>query len=605
MNSMFGKLWRILTAKEKKLAVIVLLVNLFVAFIEVLGVASIMPFIAILSNPEMVFTNKILNTVYEFFGYSDVDEFLFLVGGAVLSLMIFSIVVRILGFMTQVNFAAYRNYSIATRLMSEYINRPYSWFLDNHSSELATKILSEISRVVHEAMFPVINVISQGFVVTLLLVMLIVLDPFLAISTGVFLCSCYILIYIFANKKMRFNGEVVRVSNLKRFKVTNEAFSGIKEVKIRGLEEIYIDQFRSSSKNMATHTVSTKVLSEVPSFVMQGLVFSSLIFFLLYLMKDKGSLNDALPMISLYAFAGYRLMPGLQSIYNHLSVIKFAETCVNALYEDIEKATESRSNKAKTSNIDNAVIPFNHSLELRDLVFTYRTANSSTLNSLSLTIKKNSVVGFVGGSGAGKTTIADILLGLLTPEAGGIYLDGQLISGAQDMKRLQKMMGYVPQQIFLTDDTIAANIAFGLDKNEMDQDDVIRAAKIANIHDFIMEELTEGYDTVVGEQGVRLSGGQRQRIGMARAMYHDPEIILLDEATSALDNLTEKAVMDAVHRMNKNKTVIIIAHRLSTIKECDEIFLVQKGEVLLSGTYAELYSKSDSFREMTLDENVQ
>jgi ABC-type multidrug transport system fused ATPase/permease subunit len=167
------------------------------------------------------------------------------------------------------------------------------------------------------------------------------------------------------------------------------------------------------------------------------------------------------------------------------------------------------------------------------------------------------------------------------------------------------MMGYVPQQIFLTDDTIAANIAFGLDKNEMDQDDVIRAAKIANIHDFIMEELTEGYDTVVGEQGVRLSGGQRQRIGMARAMYHDPEIILLDEATSALDNLTEKAVMDAVHRMNKNKTVIIIAHRLSTIKECDEIFLVQKGEVLLSGTYAELYSKSDSFREMTLDENVQ
>jgi len=600
------KLTKILSPREIKLAYAVLTLNLFVACIEVLGIASILPFIAVLSNPDLVTSNEILRFFYDYFGFTETDDFLFFMGIAVFTVLVTSILIKALGFMVQIHFAFFRNYSISTRLVADYIQRPYSWYLNNHSSELAAKVLNEVSRVVHEAMFTTLNVFSQGFVVVLLLAMLIALDPVLAIGSGVILGGCYTLIFLLVNRKMRANGEKVRLANMKRFKTVNEAFTGIKDVKILGLEDQFAEQFRSSSKTMASNNVSAKSIAEMPSFAMQGLVFGALVFFLLYLMQDKGSLEKALPMISVYAFAGYRLMPALQSIYNSLSILKFAESAVDALYRDVIESTEYVNGRTSDTQTDSTKeIAYEKSLKLKSVVFSYESSTSRSLDGLSLNIAKNTMVGLIGGSGAGKTTIADILLGLLTPDSGGIYIDDERISGKVRLRKLQKLMGYVPQQIFLTDDSIKANIAFGIPEEDVDDEAIVRAAKTANIHDFVTKELPEGYNTFVGERGVRLSGGQRQRIGLARALYHDPEILLLDEATSALDNITEKAVMQAVNQLNNKKTIIIIAHRLSTIENCDNIFLINKGRLLAEGTYDELYEKSELFRKMTLHKDEQ
>lgn len=236
-------------------------------------------------------------------------------------------------------------------------------------------------------------------------------------------------------------------------------------------------------------------------------------------------------------------------------------------------------------------------LKIDGVTYQYPTAERTALDTLNLTIKANTTIGLVGGTGAGKTTVVDIILGLLNPDTGAIKIDGTALT-PQTIRAWQKSIGYVPQHIFLTDASVARNIAFGIAEDDIDMDAVIRAAKIASLHEFVEAELPDGYQTAVGEAGVRLSGGQRQRIGIARALYHDPDVLIMDEATSALDNLTERAVMDAVHDITGQKTIIMIAHRLSTIKDCDEIFVLQKGKVLTSGTYQNLIDSSPEFQKM-------
>jgi ABC-type multidrug transport system fused ATPase/permease subunit len=312
------------------------------------------------------------------------------------------------------------------------------------------------------------------------------------------------------------------------------------------------------------------------------------------LFTGDGTLGGVLPVLGLYAFAGIRLFPAFQQIYSSMTAMRFSRPILDKLVDDMQRNRANAETPARS-----AAVPLRlaERLELEGMRYAYPKSERGALNGLDLAIDARTTVGIVGGTGAGKTTTVDVILGLLAPQAGELRVDGVPVTEA-NRRGWQNAIGYVPQAIFLTDDSVAANIAFGLPADEIDHAAVERAAKIAELHAFVMDELPEGYATQVGERGVRLSGGQRQRIGIARALYHDPDVLILDEATSALDNLTEKAVMDAVHNLGHAKTIILIAHRLSTVRDCDMIFMLERGRVVAQGSYDELLESSQKFRAM-------
>ncbi len=310
------------------------------------------------------------------------------------------------------------------------------------------------------------------------------------------------------------------------------------------------------------------------------------------MMTLTGSFNSALPIITLYAFAGYRLLPALQLIYQSLALIRSSDPIVDTLTNDLKYIKD-----IKLDN-ENKVMSLNGSITLNNIHYSYPNSSRSALKDISLNIPLKSNIGLVGKTGSGKTTTVDIILGLLEANKGSLEVDGKIINN-QNVKSWQRIIGYVPQTIFLADDTVAANIALGLNQEDFNQEAILRASKIANIHDFVMEELPDNYQTTIGERGVRLSGGQRQRIGIARALYHDPKVLILDEATSSLDNQTEQAVMDAVNKLNKNITIIMIAHRLTTVKKCDQIYLFDKGQIIGYGDFDYLKENNKLFNSMS------
>jgi ABC-type multidrug transport system fused ATPase/permease subunit len=372
----------------------------------------------------------------------------------------------------------------------------------------------------------------------------------------------------------------------------NEAFGATKEIKVGGLEQIYIKLFSNSAKVFSRNQSSSQVIAQLPRFILEALVFAGILLIVVYLMSQTGSFNSAIPTVSLYVFAGYRLMPALQQMYASLTSLSFVGPSVDKLTEDLKNL------KPFNSNQDQSILSLNKKIILKNIYYNYPNASRTTLKDINLSIPANSIVGFVGPTGSGKTTVVDIILGLLEPQRGTLEVDGKIIT-QQNSRSWQRSIGYVPQQIFLSDDTIAANIAFGLELKDFNQKAVEDAAKVANIHNFVLEELPKQYQTKIGERGVRLSGGQRQRIGIARALYHNPKVLVLDEATSALDNQTEKVIMDAINNLTKHVTIILIAHRLSTIKKCDQIFLLENGEIKNQGTYEELIIINKNFKKLT------
>ena len=570
-----------------------LMLILVMALIDMLGIASIMPFIALLSNPEIIETNSIFNSVYKIaneYGIMSQNRFLFAMGVIVFLLLIISISFKALTLYFQTRFIKMCEYNIATRLVNYYLYQPYSWFLNRNSSTLGKTILSEVSNVVSKGISPMIGLITNLIITLTIFILLIYVDPKLAGIVLLTMCTFYGVVYYYNRGLLNKIGNEVFVSNEKRFKILSEVFGAFKDVKIGGLEQTYINQFSKPSKNIALRQALVNIMSEMPRFTLEAVAFGGMLLITLYFMKVSSDITNVLPIIALYAFAGYRLMPALQRIFVCLTVLRFVGPSLDSLHGDLKNLKLVIPNKNKE------LLELSNDICLKNIYYNYPNASRTALKNINLTIPANKTIGLVGATGSGKTTTVDILLGLLEAQKGTLEVDGKIIN-SNNRRAWQSSVGYVPQQIFLSDNTIAANIAFGVNKDEIDQDTVESVAKIANLHNFVVNELPLKYNTFVGERGVRLSGGQRQRIGIARALYHKPKVLVLDEATSALDNLTEKAVMDAVHNSEKNITKILIAHRLSTVKNCDKIFLFDKGEIKKQGTFEELIKSSDEFKK--------
>jgi ATP-binding cassette, subfamily B, bacterial PglK len=592
--AIYRKLYALLEEKERRRALLVLAILVIVAFFETLGVASIMPFMAVLANPEVLETNAYLARAYELLGFKSTQAFMVFLGLFFLGLLLLSLGLRALGTWAQLRFANNRNYTWGARLVGGYLRQPYEWFLHRHSSKLATSVLAEVSQVVNSALFPAMKIIANVLVALFLMSLLIVVDPWLAIGMGGFLGGGYALIYFVTRKRLRRIGAERRQANQERYHVVQEAFGGVKDLKIAGLEETAVHRFYLPSKRMAQRTITAGLIREIPALGVQGLLFGGMLLVVVYLLSSRGDLQAATPVIALYALAGYRLMPAIKNLYAEFTQIRFSEAAVDALHEDFSTL---RTRPLPREQVSGERLPLRRLLSLEEVHYRYPGASRPALQNVSFDVEACTTVGIVGATGSGKTTLVDIVLGLLRPESGVIRVDGEVLED-QSVRHWQRSLGYVPQQIFLSDDSIAANIAFGLGGKDIDLAAVERASKVANLHDFVVNELPEGYQTHVGERGVRLSGGQRQRIGIARALYRDPDLLIMDEATSALDNVTERAVMEAVHNLGRQKTIILIAHRLSTVRNCDRIFLMEHSELIASGTYDELVAQNARFRAM-------
>jgi len=476
--------------------------------------------------------------------------------------------------------------------MKGYLSQPYSWFLSRNSADLGKTILSEVNTVINSCIFPFLTLIAQGMVVVAILILLLLVDPLLAISVGFVFGLAYLTIFLFIGNYLKKLGQDRMQANRERFTHVSEAFGAAKEVKIDGLERFYIERFAKSAAIFAKGQTTARVITQMPRFALEAIAFGGLLLVILYLMSQGGGFASSLPVVSLYAYAGYRLLPAFQQIYASFTQLRYAGPALDALHQEIDTV---ESSIAKSGNLTQ--ISFNKVIKLNKVSYRYPNAKDFAVEDININIPVNSIVGFVGTTGSGKTTIVDLILSLLDTQKGYLSIDDQRITN-HNKRSWQNLIGYVPQNIYLSDDSIAANIAFGVNFEDIDKQALYKSAKVANIYDFIINELPQGFDTVVGERGVRLSGGQLQRIGIARALYNNPQVLVFDEATSALDNLTEKSVMQSIDSMSHNITIIIIAHRLSTVRKCDQIYLLERGKVKASGNFDQLSKKSKDFALM-------
>jgi len=561
---------------------------------EIAGIASIMPFMGAVLNPDFITHNIFFARIYHEFHFSSENHFLMFLGFFVLAVLFVSNLTSALTIWNILRFSLSLGRDLAQNLLSSYLRRPYVFFLDRNSSELVSNILSEVGRVVNGLMIPLLTICSRSVVGLAILGLLLWANPKLALMTGLILGGAYLGVFALVRKTLSRLGKESSAVNALRTQIAYETLGAIKDIKILGREREFYDRFSFPMSIYATCQARNQMISLLPRYALETLAFGGIIVIVIYLLHAEHGASQALPMISLYALAGYRLMPALQQIFANLSTVRFNLSALDKISEDLSKAVKY-SGELPASPA--RPLPFSRNITLDSIIFRYPKRKEAVLDRVSLSIGANTTVGIVGSTGSGKTTTLDILLGLLIPESGTLKIDGVPI-GSENLRAWQANIGYVPQQIMLLDDTVVRNIAFGIPNEEVDLEAVMTAARLAHLHDFIMAELPQGYDTVVGERGLRLSGGQRQRIGIARALYHDPAVLVLDEATSALDNITETVIMEALHTLSHQKTILMVAHRLSTVRECDVIFVMDRGHLVDQGTYSDLVARNPIFRQL-------
>jgi ABC-type bacteriocin/lantibiotic exporter with double-glycine peptidase domain len=418
------------------------------------------------------------------------------------------------------------------------------------------------------------------------------INPELSLLTIFILGGSYLIIFLCMKGFVKKIGINRLEANNERYKILSIAFGSYKEVKIMGLENKFTNFFSKPANAYAITQARAKIIAQIPRYFLEIIVFGGMLLLILILFYQGKSILETIPLVTLYVFAAYRLMPALQHIYASVIQIKFSESALDILYFSLNNLKINEEKKTQFTSI-----PFKSDLILEDVSFKYSSSSKLTLKNINLKIKVFSRVGIVGYSGSGKSTLVDIITGLQYPTQGYLKIDEIIISD-DNKRKWQKKIGYVPQNIYLTDASVAENIAYGEKESEIDYKKIISICKIIDLNKFVINKLAKGYNTIVGERGAKLSGGQIQRIGIARALYFEPEILIFDESTSALDYYSEDLLIKNINKL-MNKTIIIITHRLTTLKNCDIIFVMEEGKIVSKGTYNELLKNNKSFLKMS------
>ncbi|MFD1359134.1 ABC transporter ATP-binding protein [Fictibacillus halophilus] len=575
------KLLMLFNKKEKKKLLVLFFLMIMAALFETVGIGIIVPFVALVTTPSLIQEQEVLSYIYKLFNFQ-----------STLAFTIFAVILLILIFVIKNVYLLFFNYSqirivlnqqvkLSRRLFEEYLTKPYTFHLQRNTADLLRNVNDEVPKVFQGIIISVFQLITEILVTSSILILLLVTAPEATITSAILLGVSLLLFFKFFRKKITDLGnELQKVSGAMN-KWVNQGLGASKEVKVSGKEGFFINSYTHYSQIRANNSLYIKMLDQVPRLFIETLLVLIVLITMLIIVFQETSTSQLVSTMALFTMAAFRLMPSITRIIALITIIRYNHPALKVIYEDLFMNKENYS----SNKIDDSFLriinkderTFRDSIKLNEVSFRYPNQKDYSIKNISLTIPIGNSVALIGESGAGKTTIVDIILGLFKPEKGKVLIDNKNL---YEQKSLwQQKIGYIPQSIFLSDDTIRRNVAFGLDSDQIDDEAVWRALEQAQLKEFV-ESLPNHLETEVGERGVRLSGGQRQRIGIARALYHNPEILFMDEATSALDNETEKEIMKAIDGLKGEKTLIIIAHRLSTIENCDIVFKINNGKLV-------------------------
>jgi ABC-type multidrug transport system fused ATPase/permease subunit len=585
-------LGRLLQSKDRKALFRLMVLTGTTAILETIGVAAVLPFLSLAANPDAAMTAPSLRWLAGVTNAASTRELLLVFGIGVLFLLLLSSSLSALASWAMVRFAHRQGQRLTIKLLASYMAQPYVFFLDRNSARLVKTLFTDTSRVTQYVLVPCLQIASRAFSALFMTVLLFIVEPVLAMLIVGVLGGAYAVAYLLVRGTIVRAGRTSLDAAAERATQAQQALGGIKEIKLIGGEHYFLRKVEEPSLAWSDAQAALQVLSAVPRYAIESLVFGAVLLVTVYFLWDSDQPTQILPMLALYAFAGLRLIPALQQIFASAANLRFSIPALRTVLADLSHQPALAGYGAGER------LRFDDSIEFINVSFRYPNAKEPQLSNISLRIRKHSTVAFVGTTGCGKTTLVDILMGLLSPTDGELRVDGIRIDDST-VRRWQIQIGHVAQQIFLADASIATNVAFGVDREAIDQRQVEAAARTANLHEFIKQGLPDGYETSVGERGIRLSGGQRQRVGIARALYRDPEVLVFDEATSALDAETEAAVMEAISALSGKKTIILIAHRISTVRRCETIHLMEHGQIVDSGSYEQLFARSRKFRQLS------
>jgi HlyD family secretion protein len=594
MYKLIKQLFSLLTTQQRKKFIWMQLLVILAAFGEIIGIASIIPFMTLVGDTNILNEPNYLSNLYANSGFNTELEFVFVVGVFVLIVLVLSSCISIFTIWRLSMFAAQIGTEIGDRLYNFYLKQNWLFHSSINSSELTNKVVNETTRITNGILMPLVTMNARIALAFFMLTGLFIYDPLVA-TTGVFVFGiAYVFLFIFVRSRLLFNGKKISEIYGARYLLLNEGFGGIKDILLYGRANSFVNRFNNSGMKLAYSLGNNQALTLTPRYFIELIAFAIIIILTLYLiLNHQGDLGIVIPLLSVYAVAAIKILPAFQQIYLSVANIKASMPAFEAIEEDLSKSMLLDN---KTLEFDERYLQPKEKILIENISFTYPKKFQPVLNNANVSIPINSVIGIVGPSGSGKSTLIDVILGLIEPQKGNLKID-ELIVDSNNLRSWQNCIGFVPQSIFLSEGSILENITFGIEDSKIDFDRVDRVIKLSHL-DELISTLENGIYTKVGERGVQLSGGQRQRIGIARALYKKSEVLVFDEATSSLDGISERMIMDAIDSFIGKKTIIIVAHRLKTVERCDKIFYFDKGTVLDEGSYDELIERNPNFKKM-------
>ncbi len=562
--------------------------------IELSSIGSIAPFLAIVMNPSIIETNPYLRIVYSLFGFSSSRAFIALTGLAVLAMVVVRNLVITLYARQLLRFINNSNFSLENRLLNIYLRQPYSFFLSNNAAILTKNTIEETRRMIEKCLLESMNFIRYSLVIVILVLLLLFVNAPIAIGTGLIVGGSRLMIDLFIRGRITQIGSERFANDSSRHKLVLEATQGIKEIKVPQREGYVVSEHKKKAKDAERTYTLLDTLHLIPAMIQEIALIGGMLMVFIITVLASDSFAEVVPILGIYAYTAFRLRGAFNFMFIAFTTMRGNRAAVDEVFRYIDQTSEPRENESQD------ILPFERSIELDRISFRYPKSKFAAIDGISLSITANTTVGFIGSTGSGKTTLGDIILGLLEINDGAIRIDGVEID-SDNMAKWQRNISYVPQDIYLKDDTIVRNVALGLPDEMINFDRARNSLGMAHLTDFIENDLPMQYDTIIGDRGVQISGGQRQRIGIARALYSESKVLIFDEATSSLDVITEIAIMDAIHTLSHRKTLIIIAHRIATLRECDAIYMISSGKIVDTGSYEELYRKNQKFRRMAGD----
>lgn len=594
MYSLIKQLFKLLTIDQRRRFYSLQVLVIIMTITELIALGSVIPFMTLVGDSSYLQQDNFINMLYKTSGITSESKFIFITGMGVIFLLFISMLISIITTWKLSMFATNVGAEISSRLYRYYLSQEWMFHVSGSSSELTKKIANESSRVTTGVIMPLMQVNTRILLTIFISSALIYYDPIIAAIGIAMFIFIYFIMFKIVRVRIQDNGNTISKAIGQRFKLMNEGFGGIKDILLLGNDRYFINQFNKTSRRLAYSVGANSVFSQVPRYIIELIAFGSMISIVLYLIGTHNSnIGIVLPIITIYALATFKLLPAFQNIYANFATIKGNISAFKSIESDL---ANSYLDLYKSSKINENCISPKKNISLTDVSFTYPSREGPALNKINLTINTNSTIGIVGPSGSGKSTLINMLLGLIKPDEGHFKIDDLNIS-SENIRLWQNNVGYVAQSIFLSEGTIAENIAFGIPSEHINHSRLHHAVKLAHL-DELINNLKDGIDTQVGERGVQISGGQLQRIGIARALYREAEVIMFDEATSSLDGITETMIMDAIHEFGGKKTIIMIAHRLQTVKECDKIFFMNKGQITDQGTFQILSESNKDFNNL-------